>query len=565
MSQFTRRKFLGTSAAAVPLGLAACVPAETGPRLGNADVIVTGGNLLTMDPAQPRAEALAVSGKHILAVGSNEDVRNLAGPNTREFDATGMTVTPGFIDAHSHPLLALEAIGVNVNLPRIDDVKKALAGKAAQTPPGHWVRGVMYDDTKFEDGRPLSRIDIDEAVPGHPVYVAHRGGHTGVVNSKAFEIAGITIDTPDPAGGKYYRDGGQFTGKVAEATIFFDIGTWPVMDRDTWRRSASISTMSMAAAGLTSTTDAWGGLEGIVDGTSDLVAYQDARDADELYCRVSFMPGGDSETHKGLKQAGIASGFGDDMLRIGAVKYGSDGSASERTMSMSTPFKGRPDDYGMLIMSQEEIDAAVDDAVANNFRIGIHANGDVAIDMVLNAYERVLKDWQGPNPRFRIEHCSLVNPDLLTRIKATGAIPTPFYTYAHFHGNKWVEYGFDKMQWMFAHKSFLDYDIPVAPASDYTPGPYEPMMAIQSMVTRKDTQGRVWGPNQRVSVTQAMEICTMNGAYASFEESIKGSLTIGKLADFVMLEKDPHDIDPDEIKKIKVLKTVLGGQTTHET
>ena len=569
MNQFTRRRFLGSSAAALPLGFGLAVtssPARANEAAGRADTIVTGGTLLTMDEAEPRAEALAVHGNHILAVGSNDDIRNLAGPDTKVIDATGMTLTPGFIDAHSHPLLAKEAIGVNVNLPRISEVKKALAGKAAKTPPGHWIRGVMYDDTKFEDGRPLNLKDIDEAVPNHPVYVGHRGGHTGVVNSKAFEVAGITIETPDPVGGKFYREGGEFTGKVAEHAVdpFFKSGIWPVMDRNLWQKSVTISSKSMAASGLTSTTDAWGGLAGFVTHNEDLIAYQDARAADELYLRVLFMPGGDSETFRGLKEAGVASGFGDDMIRIGAVKYGADGSASERTMSMSTPYEGRPDDYGILTMSQEEIDAAVDDAVAHDFRIGIHANGDVAINMVLDAYERVLKGWRGPNPRFRIEHCSLVNAEILARIKATGVVPAPFYTYAYFHGNKWVEYGFEKMQWMFAHRSFLDAGIPVAPASDYTPGPYEPMMAIQSMVTRKDVKGRVWGPNQRISVSEAMRICTMHGAYASFEENIKGSLTAGKLADFVILEKDPHDVDPDSIVDIKVLRTVLGGRTTHE-
>jgi predicted amidohydrolase YtcJ len=260
----------------------------------------------------------------------------------------------------------------------------------------------------------------------------------------------------------------------------------------------------------------------------------------------------------------MASGFGDDMLRIGAVKYLADGSASERTMSRSTPYNGRPDDYGILTMTQDEIDAAVDDAVAHDFRIGIHANGDVAIDRVLNAYERVLQNWSGENPRFRIEHCSMVNPSLLERIKKAGVVPTPFYTYAHYHGNKWLDYGEQMMEMMFAHRSFLDYGIPVAPASDFTPGPFEPMMAIQSMVTRKDTQGRVWGPSQRISVTEAMQICTMNGAYASFEENIKGSLTPGKLADIVILEEDPHDVDPDRIANIKVLRTILGGRGTFE-
>jgi len=233
-------------------------------------------------------------------------------------------------------------------------------------------------------------------------------------------------------------------------------------------------------------------------------------------------------------------------------------------MSMSTPYAGRPGDYGISTMSQDEIYDAVDDAVEHGFRVGIHANGDVAIEMVLNAYERVLKEHSGPNPRHRIEHCSLVNAELLQRIKAAGVVPAPFYTYAYYHGNKWVEYGEQKMESMFAHRSFLDAGIPVAPASDYTPGPYEPLMAIQSMVTRKDKRGRVWGPSQRISVTEALRICTLHGAYASFEENVKGSIEAGKLADFVILEKDPHDVDPDDIVNIRVLRTVMGGRTTFE-
>jgi predicted amidohydrolase YtcJ len=561
MSRITRRKFLGTSAA-LPLGLG--LGAESSAQdmgtisTGMASTIITGANIYTMVWDSPKATALAVRGSRLLAVGSDEDIIRHATASTRRIDGRGMTVTPGFIDSHSHPLFAEEAVGVNVNLRRIDDVKEALAGKAAQTPPGHWVRGVMYDDTKFEDERPLNRNDIDDAVRDHPVYVGHRGGHTGVVNSKAFEIAGITNDTPDPDDGRYFRENGELTGKVAEHArdVFFEVGTWPVMDRAVRQKSAEISSQNMAASGLTSTTDAYGSLD-------DMIAYQDARDAGELRFRMSFMPGGNSEVYAGLKTAGIRSGFGDDMISIGAVKFAADGSASERTMYMSTPYEGT-DDHGIRTMTQEQIDEAVNDAVAHGFRVGIHANGDWTIDMVLNAYERVLRNHQGPNPRHRIEHCSLVNPDLLRRIKAAGVVPTPFYTYAHYHGNKWVDYGEEKMESMFAHRSFLDAGIPVAPASDYTPGPYEPMMAIQSMVTRKDLRGRVWGPSQRINVTEAMRICTMHGAYASFEENIKGSLTPGKLADFVILEKDPHEVDPNSIKDIKIVQTVMGGRTTYE-
>ncbi|MEO1082283.1 MAG: amidohydrolase [Pseudomonadota bacterium] len=529
-----------------------------------ADSVVLGAEVLTMDEAQPVAEAIAIRGDRILAVGSVDAIREFMGPDTVEIDAAGKLVVPGLIDSHSHPLLAREAVGVDVNLRSIVDVQHALARKAAQSPPGVWVIGVMYDDTKFIEGRPLTRKDIDAAVPDKPVFVAHRGGHTAVVNSAGFAVAGITADTPDPEGGKFYREDGQLTGKVAEHAMdpIRVAGRWPAVTRRLMQESVRRTSAKMAAAGLTSTTDAFGSREGFV-------AYQDALAAGEMHFRLSFMPGamdrgiGRGSIFSALKDAGMRSGFGDEMLRIGAVKYSADGSASERTMSMSTPYAGRPDDFGILTMSQEEIDAAVEDAFESDFRIGIHANGDVAIERVLSAYERVLAGHTGINPRWRIEHCSLVNDDLLRRIKAIGVVPTPFYTYAYYHGNKWVDYGPMKMEAMFAHRSFLDYGIPVAPASDFTPGPYEPMMAIQSMVTRKDMQGRVWGGSQRISVEQALRICTMHGAYASFEEGIKGSLTPGKLADYVILDEDPRKIDPDHIVSIKVLRTVLGGRDTH--
>jgi predicted amidohydrolase YtcJ len=311
----------------------------------------------------------------------------------------------------------------------------------------------------------------------------------------------------------------------------------------------------MTSAGLTSVHQTGGDAD-------SLTAWQDAYAAGELRFRLYFFPrGGIFDT---LKSAGIRTGFGDEWLRIGGVKFGADGSASERTMRMSTPYVGRPDDYGILTMSQEEIHKAVDDAHQAGYQIGIHANGDVTIEMVLNAYERAQKQWPRPDPRHRIEHCSLVNPELLRRIKALGVIPTPFYTYIYYHGDKWAEYGQEKMRWMFAHRSFLDYGIPVAGASDYTPGPYEPMMALQSLVTRTDYAGREWGPNQKITLDEALRVCTLNGAHASFEEKIKGSITTGKLADFVILAEDPYTVAPNRLKDIKVVRTVVGGKTVHE-
>ena len=339
MGKFSRRYFLGGTAAALPLGISGGLSSKRVSAAyvaGQADILVV-GKILTMNTYNPVAEAMTIKGDRIQAIGDLEEVMPFVGASTQRIDASEYTITPGFIDSHSHPLFAEEAVGVNVNLARIEDVKRALAQQAAKTPPGHWVRGVMYDDTKFIDERALNKNDIDSVVKNHPVYVAHRGGHTAVVNSKAFEIAGVTIDTPDPIGGKFYRENGELTGKVAEHAIdvFFKVGTWPIMDRSIRQEAARISSMNMAASGLTSTTDASGNRD-------DLIAYQDARRDNQLYFRLSFMPSGGSKVFSGLKTAGIGSGYGDEMIRIGAVKYSADGSASERTMSMSTPMKENP-------------------------------------------------------------------------------------------------------------------------------------------------------------------------------------------------------------------------------
>ncbi len=265
------------------------------------------------------------------------------------------------------------------------------------------------------------------------------------------------------------------------------------------------------AAGLTTVHDADALRQSILP-------YEDTRRHGELRHRVCIMMDGPA-LFSSFKAAGIYTGFGDEWVRIGGVKYVADGSASERTMRMSTPYVGT-NDYGILTMTQQEIHDAVDDAHQHNFQVGIHANGDVTIDMVLKAYERALAKWPDPKGRHRIEHCSLVNPD-------------------------------------------PDAGIPVPGASDYTPKPFEPLMAIQSMVTRTDYNGRVWGANQRVTVDEALTIATLNGAYAASEEQLKGSITACKLADFVILEKDPHDVHPGEIKDIRIARTVVGGKTMY--
>jgi predicted amidohydrolase YtcJ len=564
MARFSRRKFIGSSTALAAAGLGLptqsilAQQASAAAQQAAPDYIVVNARVFTIDESLPRAEAFAVKGDKFAAVGSTSDIRNLAGPRTEIIDAEGMTVVPGFIDAHSHPSGAgvNELVQVNADRRSVAEIKSAVSDRARTTPDGQWIRAFKYDDTKLAEGRPINRFDLDEVAPNNPVVVGHRGGHTAVYNSMALRLAGVTAETPDPDDGKFYRDeNGVLTGLVAERARDVFRNLIPTdSTREQRRDGVKLITELMTKAGLTSVHQTGGS-------TNDMIAYQDARAEGGMRFRMYLFPRG--QIFEELVRSGIRTGFGDEVFRIGAVKFAADGSASERTMRMSTPYEGRPDDFGILTMSQQEIHEAVENAHRNDFQIGIHANGDVTIEMVLNAYERVQTLWPRPDTRHRIEHCSLVNPQLLQRIKDLGVIPAPFYTYVHYHGNKWVEYGEEKMRWMFAHRSFLDYGIPVAPASDYTPGPYEPLMALQSMVTRKDFDGRLWGPNQRISLDEALRICTMHGAYASFEENIKGSITAGKLADFVILADDPHDVDPDQIKNIEIVRTVVGGTSMY--
>jgi hypothetical protein len=562
MTKESRRRFFGSllgAAAGAATTLADVRPREAATTAREADLIVVNAKVYTVDDGQPRAEAFAIKHSRFLAVGKSDDIRNLAGPNTTVVDAGGMTAVPGLIDAHSHPAWGgiEELVSVDCDLRSVEEIKAAIHSRALATPPGQWVFGFKYDDVRVREKRRITREDLDEAAPHNPVRIQHRGGHLCWYNSAAFALAKVTVDTPDPPGGKILKRDGVLDGCVEEKAndVFYAIIP---SDSTAEQRRAGVALIAkkMTSAGLTSVTDA--------ECPPDyLSAYQDAYHAGELAFRIYILTMGYAPMRVALESAGIRGQMGDEFLRIGGVKYLADGSCLERTMRMSTPYAGRPNDYGILTITQDELNQAAVDANLNDYQMGVHANGDVAIDMVLKAYEAVKANGAREPYRPRIEHCSLVNPDLLGRIKKVGAIPTPFYTYVYYHGDKWDNYGDEKMRWMFAHASFFEYGIPVASGSDYIPGPYEPMMALQSMVTRKDYRGHVWGPNQRITVDQALRICTINAAHASYDEKIKGSITAGKLGDFVILAEDPHEVDPDSLKDIKIARTVVGGKTVY--
>jgi hypothetical protein len=296
----------------------------------------------------------------------------------------------------------------------------------------------------------------------------------------------------------------------------------------------------------------------------DLPALQDVRARGDLLHRVSYEPSG--RVLESMIAAGIMTGFGDEWIRLGATsEHMVDGSFSERTMALSQPYPGvKPEYRGNVTESQDELNAWVERVHRAGIQVNCHANGDVAIDMYLTAFERAQKLFPRADARPKITHCTLVNDDLVRRIKALGAVPAMFTTYAFYNSDKFVFYGEELMKRCMAFRTLLEAGVPATAGSDFSPGPFAPLMGIQGMVTRKGWDGKTWGANQRITVDQALQVTTINGAYASLEEPSKGSITQGKLADFVVLADDPHTVDPEKIKDIPILRTVVGGVTKYQ-
>lgn len=544
----SRREFVGLlGAAALQAGLV------------KAEIILVNATIHTMDPSNPRAEAVAIGGGRFLAVGANHEVLNLASAGVKRVDLAGRTVLPGFIDAHTHVASSgLQHLKhVDCNLRSITEIQAAIRQRTARTPRGTWVVGFMYDDTKTQEQRPLSKADLDAAAPDNPVLVEHRGGHTVYVNSRALELADVNEKTPDPVGGGYERDAkGNLTGRAMEnGAGVFRSKIPEAATRAERREGVKLITKMFARAGVTSAQDALGSPD-------DLLAYQDAYEAGELQIRIYCLL-----FHAFIDRmisAGVRTGLGNEWVRVGAMKMVCDGSISERTARLSEPYVGRPNYYGILVADEEELYPPARKAHAAGWQLGIHANGDVAIDKVLRVYERLQREMPRTDPRFRIEHCTVINDDLVRRIRAIGAIPMPFSTYVYYHGEKMKAYGAERLNHMFALRSFLDAGIRPTQASDYPPGVFDPMMALQSSVTRTDRNGNVWGPRQRVTVEEALRIGTVNGAYASFEEKLKGSIEPGKLADLVVVGRDPLRENPSTLITIPVERTMVGGEWMFE-
>ena len=567
--EFDRRRFLGmTGAALAGTAIARSALAAAFDDTRAADLVVINARVYTMDPTKPKAGGFAVRGARIIAVGDSDEIKGLAGKRTEIIDVAGMTVLPGFVDSHNHApgnTLLYEVLVGNpyeVELVSIDSVIRKLRAKAEKTPPDHWVEGFFFDDTKLKDQRALNVHDLDQVSAMLPVAVHHRGGHTAFYNSKAFELAAITKATPNVPGGTYDHDAsGELTGRVTDLAcdVFDKVGKWPVYSAE--------ETLRRDKAGLAYISEQFAryGLTSVCHEGGNLYALQELRAPGKLKHRVSYEAMGPEL--EAMISGGMATGLGDEWIRLGATyEHIADGSFSERTMALSIPYPGSTSDYkGNVTETQEALNAWCERVHRAGIQLNCHANGDVAIGHVLTAYERALKLLPRPDARPKITHCTLINDHLVHRIRALNAVPALFTSYAYYNPDKFHFYGEELMKRCMAYRTLLDAGIHVAGGSDFDPGPFSPLMGIQGMVTRTGWNGEVWGANQRISIDEALRVNSLNGAYATREESIKGSITAGKLADFVILADDPHSVDPSKIKDVRVVRTVVGGMTTFKT
>jgi predicted amidohydrolase YtcJ len=564
----SRRDFVGIAGAGIAsllsgLNLDAAAPAEG----QNPDLVVFNAKVYTVESGLPKAEAFAVKSGKFAAVGTNADIKPLIGKGTATFDAKQMPIVPGFIDCHNHApgnTLLYDVIVGNpyeVEFVTIASIIDKLRAKAHETPPGTWVEGYFFDDTKVKDNRQLNVHDLDQVSKEHPVAVHHRGGHTSFYNNKALEMAGISKNTPNPPGGTFDRDAnGDLDGRVTDRarSALDKAGKRPAFTAEqTLQRDGdgmAYISKQFVRYGVTSVHHEGGNLE----------ALQQVRARGALLHRVSYEATG--KVLEAMIAGGIRTGFGDEWIRFGATsEHTVDGSFSERTMALSAPYPGVTPPYkGNVTETQDELNAWIGRVHRAGIQVNCHANGEVAIDMVLAALERA--NWLFPrtDARPKITHCTLINDDLLRRIKALGAVPAAFTSYAYYNSDKFVFYGEELMKRCMAYRSFLDSGIQVAAGSDFPPGPFDPRMAIQGMVTRTGWDGKTWGANQRITVDEALRVLTLNGAYNSHEEAIKGSIKPGKLADFVVLSDDPFTMPKEKIKDLQIVRTVVGGTTVYQ-
>jgi len=548
--------------ASLALGLLAAATAGAAAEKP-ADLVLTGGVVITLDPARPRATAVAVRDGRIVAVGDEAEVKAFAGAATKRIDLAGRAVVPGLTDAHVH----VEGIGAaleNLDLvgaATLDDALRRVGRRARRLKPAEWLLGRGWDQNDWPGQQFPTASELDRVSAGHPVYLTRVDGHAGWANSKALALAGITAATPDPAGGRILRDAaGAAAGVLVDRAQALVTAKIPPPTRVVRKRRLAAGLKACARAGLTSVHDAGVGLDAVG-------LYKELLREKALPVRVYAMLRGPGEF---LAQGAALKpevGLGDGMLTIRAIKVVADGALGSRGALLLAPYADEPSTKGLLTVVAEEFRRLLARAIAQGFQVDTHAIGDGANRFVLDACERAFGGYDGSRYRFRIEHAQVLAPADVPRFKSLGVIPSMQPTHCT-SDMYWAEarLGPERAKGAYLWKSFLEQGVPIAGGSDAPVESIDVIPGLYAAVTRQDAKGWPpggWHPEERVTIEEALAMFSKHAAFAAFEEHDRGQVTVGRRADLSVLTRDVTAIPPAEILATRVSMTVVGGRIVH--
>jgi predicted amidohydrolase YtcJ len=531
------------------------------------DLILTNANVITMDPKDTRTSAVAVKWDRILGVGLDDEMALLADTDTRTIDLGGRTVLPGFIDTHNHlsfygylvSSVDCRAVSGSETIPDIID---RLRAEADRTPPGEWVKGWGYAHYHLKENRPITRVDLDRASAKHPILVIHVSGHAGVANSMALEQFGYTKETPDPPGGAIRRDTktGEPNGILEESALLNQIRTLFMQDFAGSPLEQRIRMIETAVshyneAGITSLHEAYMIPQG-------LQLCQEMDRLGRLNLRIYSM-NIDFAAHT-LLDAGITCGYGTPMVRVGPIKMFMDGGMSNRTAAVSEPYRNS-NETGIYLSTREDMFANIEKFHHAGYQIAVHAQGDAAIGTLLDAYENVL-GAKNENPlRHRIEHCGNITDEQIERAADMNLLVSSQPMFFSHLGDGFLDaFGPERGHRLYPYRTLINHGIRVAGASDSPVAPAVPLMGIRDAVLRKTCSGADFGPEEKLSVGEAIGLYTSEAAYFSFDEDKAGTIEPGKYADLVVLDRDITAIPPEQITDAAVVMTIVGGRIVYE-
>jgi len=543
-----------------------CASAQNRPA---ADLIVTNAKIYTVDKERPHAEAVAVLGDRIVAVGDVAEIDAWRGSSTKVIDAGGKLVLPGFNDAHVHFIdsgLSLGSVHLkDASTPQ--ELVERISDFARHIPKGEWIRGGNWDEQNWHPARLPSKDMIDAVTPDNPVAVNRYDGHSYLANSLALKLAGITSATPDPIGGKIERDPkGNPTGILIDGAELLIDRVVPALSHEQRLNAAKRALDCARTLGVTSVQEM--GNEG-EDLGLNVEVYKELEERNELTARIYVAPM--IEGWETQSKAGVRHAFGSSFLRIGAIKGYADGSLGSKTAYFFQSYTDDPKNRGLLTDEMQPLNKMRDRLIGADkagLQLCIHAIGDAGISQTLDLFEDVVKANGSRDRRLRIEHAQHMAADDFERFARLNVIasvqPAQVIDDARFAEQR---LGPERIKTTYAFRSFLDHGVRVAFGTDWDVAPLNPLLTIYGAVTRATADGKYpngWVPEQKISVAEAIEAYTMGSAYAEFQETEKGSISQGKLADMVIISDDIFNMDPAGIRNVQVEKTIVGGKVVWE-